>query len=80
MYEHAIGILVALGLYLGLVHFLRFRRVDNLTRSLGFVGLSSEQMYEKMTLENAEEIQISLTQYEFPRMFDVGFQFALFRV
>ena len=80
MCKHAIGILVGLGLYLKLVHFLRFRRVKTLARSLGFAGLSSKQMYEKMTLRDAEEIQSSLTQYEFPRMFELGFLFALLRV
>lgn len=80
MYEHAIGILVVLGLYLGLVQILRFQGVNNLTRSLGYVGLSLEQMYEKMTLKDAEEIQRFLAELEFPRVYELALQFALFRV
>lgn len=80
MYEYAIRILVGLGLYLSLVHFLRFRRVNSLTRSLGFEGLSSAQMYEKMTLKDAEKIQLSLAAYEFPHVFAIGLQMTLFRV
>lgn len=75
--------LVALGgfaSYLVLVRSLRYRRRDKLSRDLGYDGLTEEEIYKKITLDDAQTISHALESQEFPFLNNTSLQFALFRV
>ncbi|KAL7271082.1 hypothetical protein RUND412_006186 [Rhizina undulata] len=65
--------------YFLLVRYLRFWRVDELEKKLGYAGVPIEEIYKKMTLEEAQMVQNTMGQLEFPRLFEASLQFALFR-
>ncbi len=66
--------------YLLLVRSLRYRRINALAKDLGYGGLSRDELYKKMSLKDAQMIQSTLAQLEFPKIFTTSLQFALFRV
>jgi hypothetical protein len=66
--------------YLLLVRHRRFKRTHAMARKLGYEGLSREEIYKKMTLRDAEIIQRTLSELEFPFIYTTALQFALFRV
>lgn len=66
--------------YLLIVRHNRFQRVRKYERKLGFEGLSQAEIYEKITTQDAETIIAYMSQLEFPKIFTVSLQFALFRV
>lgn len=61
--------------YLGLVHILRFRRRRLLHNRYSKCYLNGE-----LTDNDAWEILTTLGQLEFPAMFQIGLEYALFRV
>lgn len=73
----AVGGLVS---YLALVRGLRYRQREQLAKQFGYHGMSEAEIYEKLTLDHAQEIMKALENREFPFMFNTSLQFALFRV
>lgn len=57
----------------------RFSRINELTRRLGYRGLSREEIYSKITLSDADIINQDFWQLEFPKIYTTALQFALFR-
>ncbi|TGZ76528.1 hypothetical protein EX30DRAFT_375394 [Ascodesmis nigricans] len=72
----AVGGLVS---YLALVRGLRYRQREQLAKQFGYHGMSEAEIYEKLTLDHAQEIMKALENREFPFMFNTSLQFALFR-
>ncbi|KAF8544560.1 hypothetical protein BDD12DRAFT_815674 [Trichophaea hybrida] len=70
---------VAAAAYLATVRHLRFARVEAFAKSHGYAGLSRDELYERVTLRDAEEVIKYLARYEFPKIYKVALQFALFR-
>lgn len=66
--------------YLALTKYLRNRRTDKLTKSLGYENITAAEAYDKITLSDAQDIMLNMARFEFPRFFEVALQFALFRV
>jgi len=66
--------------YLATVRHRRFARVRAFAREHGYEGLSKDELYEKMTLRDAEKVNLYFARYEFPKVYKVALQFALFQV
>lgn len=66
--------------YLLLVRSLRYRRVRQLPKQFGYDNLSEAEIYEKITLQDAQDINKVVESFEFPFSYNTSLQFALFRV
>jgi hypothetical protein len=75
-----LALAVAAAAYLTSVRVLRYRRVNTTTKKLGYEGLTSAQIYDKITLTDAQTVQTQLLLLEFPKIMYVSLQFALFKV
>lgn len=65
--------------YLTTARLLRYKRINTATKKLGYAGLTSEQIYDKITLTDAQYVQNLMVLLEFPKMMYVSLQFALFK-
>lgn len=64
-----------------LVKLLRNRRTKKLQKSLGYDNdTSGAEIYERISLSDAQAIMLNMSIFEFPRFFEMAVQFALFRV
>ncbi|KAI9828118.1 MAG: hypothetical protein M1832_003645 [Thelocarpon impressellum] len=64
-------------LYLNEVHRLRFKRVDALKTKYGFT--EDPKSYGNMTIEQAQEIERSLAEWDMPFVYEFGWLFDFFR-
>ena len=58
----------------------RMRYVRSQAYSARFAGQTREELYQNITLTEAEEVIHAIARYEFPRIYNTSLQFALFRV
>lgn len=58
----------------------RMRYVRSQAYSARFAGQTREELYQNITLTDAEEVIHAIARYEFPRIYNTSLQFALFRV
>lgn len=72
-----LGWLLAFMAYLGLIRILRCHRIKQLQN---FYGYHTRASMARMTDHEAWEIQKTMSQLEFPFIFEKSLQFALFRV
>lgn len=64
-----------------LVKILRNRRSQKLQKSLGYDdNTTAAEIYERISLSDAQAVMLNLSLLEFPKFFEVALQFALFRV
>ncbi|KAI5841560.1 hypothetical protein DFP73DRAFT_129470 [Morchella snyderi] len=74
-----LALAAAAAAYLTTVRVLRYRRINTTIKRLGYEGLTSAQIYDKITLTDAQAVQTQLSLLEFPKMMYVSLQFALFK-
>ncbi|KAL9119012.1 MAG: hypothetical protein Q9187_004432, partial [Circinaria calcarea] len=56
--------------YLGLVRCLRYRNVNRLKKKYGFTA--DKESYKGMTVEQAQEIERNMAEWDFPCLFEFG--------
>lgn len=66
--------------YLTLVRSLRYRRMKQIPKEFGYEGMSEEEIYKNLTLQDAQDINKMVESFEFPFSYNTSLQFALFRV
>ncbi|KAF1981069.1 hypothetical protein K402DRAFT_398886 [Aulographum hederae CBS 113979] len=69
-------VLLVFMFYLALVRLLRYRRRDTLLKRYNY---PTRESYSKMTVDDAQAIQIELNELEFPFMFQTALELALFK-
>lgn len=63
--------------YLVLCHSLRFRRINNLQKRMGYTDRAS---LARMTNNDAQLILKHMIEFEFPKFYTLALQFAIFKV
>ena len=56
--------------YLGLARYLRYRNVNRLKQKYGFTA--NKESYKDMTVEQAQEIERNMAEWDFPAIFEFG--------
>lgn len=71
-------ILSLLPLYMFLVAYFRFNNVNSLKRKHGFT--SDPRSFDKMTVEQAQEVQRNIAEWDFPALYEFGWIIEFLKV
>lgn len=77
-HPYLVAFCLLLILYISTVRHVRFRRINNIKKKYGFT--SDLQSYKNMTMEQAQEIEQNLAEWDFPFLYEFGWLFDFMRV